>query len=276
MSFTLGDFIQGMHGLAVLRHWTDDPAEAQRWSQRAAALNQHYDQAVLDIVIHPTEEDYVTGYETWAGSYDGPNPMIAIEQPEVEAILDTLPAGRSLDVGTGTGRFAQLALVRGWEVAGIDGSAHMPNVAKTKLPNADLRQGDMTNLPWADDTFDLVTSGLAICHLEDPEPAITEAARVLRSGGTFVFTNPHPTSSIPGGQAFHDTVLGGAFPFVRNHHVSIGAYIVHFRSSGFAIDALHEPSLDAKTFPLAALDLPLAEAAMGGLPNVVVWHLTLS
>ena len=61
-----------------------------------------------------------------------------------------------LDVGCGVGSFLQVVAERGARLAGVDASEELLDVARARLPDADLRVGDMEALPYADDTFDLV------------------------------------------------------------------------------------------------------------------------
>src|SRR5882672_5363475 len=80
--------------------------------------------------------------------------------PAYEAALERtgLEAGwRVLDVGCGVGAFLRLVAERGCEPHGVDASEALIAFARTRLPDADLRVGEMENLPWDGDTFDLVT-----------------------------------------------------------------------------------------------------------------------
>ena len=62
-----------------------------------------------------------------------------------------------LDVGCGSGVFLRLAADRGAKPYGIDASEALVAVARSRVPEADVRVGEMERLPYADDTFDLVT-----------------------------------------------------------------------------------------------------------------------
>src|SRR4051794_33801232 len=67
------------------------------------------------------------------------------------------PSWRVLDIGCGAGAFLRLVAERGGESCGIDASDALIAFALGRLPHADLRVGEMEDLPWEDDTFDLVT-----------------------------------------------------------------------------------------------------------------------
>ena len=110
-------------------------------------------------------------------------------RPLFEAVLDAAAVGagtRLLDVGCGTGMLLQLAAARGAEPSGIDVTPELLGIARERLPQADLREGDMESLPFADAAFDAVTGVNAFQFAGDPGTALGEAARVLRPGGTLV------------------------------------------------------------------------------------------
>ena len=73
-------------------------------------------------------------------------------------MLGVAKGDRLLDIACGAGLAVELAALRGAECAGIDASQRLIDIARDRSPNADLRVGDMHELPWADDTFDVATS----------------------------------------------------------------------------------------------------------------------
>src|SRR5215210_3935634 len=86
-----------------------------------------------------TEEDIVPGYR--------------------EAIrrVGLAPGQSVLDVGCGTGVFLREAAAAGAEPFGLDASDALLAIARERLPEADLRLGDMQFMPHADNSFDVVT-----------------------------------------------------------------------------------------------------------------------
>ncbi|MFD0691993.1 class I SAM-dependent methyltransferase [Actinomadura fibrosa] len=105
----------------------------------------------------------------------------------IEATLDALAVGegtRLLDVGCGSGLGLALALGRGAKVSGTDVSADLLEVAARRLPHGtDLPLGDLEDLPFAAEVFDVVMSFNALRYAADPVRAIKEFVRVVRSGG---------------------------------------------------------------------------------------------
>lgn len=90
---------------------------------------------------------------------------------------------RLLDVGCGSGLAACLASQRGAQVAGLDASEPSLAIARRRTPQGDFRYGEMEELPWADGTFDVVTSFNAFQFAENMARALQEAARVAKPGG---------------------------------------------------------------------------------------------
>jgi ArsR family transcriptional regulator len=93
-----------------------------------------------------------------------------------------------LDIGTGTGRMAELFADRADRVVALDKNLEMLRVARAKLqhlPTAqiELVQGDFADLPFPDASFDTVLLHQVLHFAPDPAPALAEAARVLRGGG---------------------------------------------------------------------------------------------
>ena len=95
---------------------------------------------------------------------------------------------RVLDVCCGAGYAAGLAAERGAEAVGIDFSQAQIELAAARYPNAQFHEGDATSLEFDDQTFDCVVNGIGVPHFENPDVAIAEAFRVLRSGGRFAFS----------------------------------------------------------------------------------------
>ncbi|HST18469.1 MAG TPA: methyltransferase domain-containing protein [Gaiellaceae bacterium] len=100
------------------------------------------------------------------------------------------PGGRILDLACGTGRIAIPLARRGFDVAGIDISRRVLEVARSEGPTLDLRHGDMRDLPWDDGSFDgVVNVWTAFGYFEtqaEDERVVAEVARVLRPGGVFM------------------------------------------------------------------------------------------
>jgi SAM-dependent methyltransferase len=135
------------------------------------------------------------GSATVQGQLWGRHPGIwstTLEQkmrPFYEGTLDALgPLSglRLIDVGCGAGQAAADAAARGATVSGLDASAPLLEVAKGRTPSGDFRQGDIEELPYPEDSFDVVTAFNSVQYAVDPASAVAELARICRSGGRVV------------------------------------------------------------------------------------------
>lgn len=105
--------------------------------------------------------------------------------PVYEASFDEMAVvngTRLLDIGCGAGLALQLGHKRGAEVAGIDASEGLLRIARARLPEADLRQGEIEELPYDDDSFDAVTAFNAVQYATDAVQALREMRRVASPG----------------------------------------------------------------------------------------------
>jgi demethylmenaquinone methyltransferase/2-methoxy-6-polyprenyl-1,4-benzoquinol methylase len=109
------------------------------------------------------------------------------------------PGMKILDVATGTGLVARAAIqlgVRPGDITGLDPSRVMLQRNRQRQAIA-LVQGFGEGLPFADDSFDFVTMGYALRHVEDLVGLFSEFRRVLRKGGgVLVLEISHPTNRI--------------------------------------------------------------------------------
>jgi SAM-dependent methyltransferase len=96
------------------------------------------------------------------------------------------PGDRVLEVGCGSGVFLRAAADRGARVFGLDASPALVELARERVPEADLVVGDLQSLPYDDDSFDLVAGFNAFFFADDMVAALREARRVARPGSPVV------------------------------------------------------------------------------------------
>jgi SAM-dependent methyltransferase len=108
-----------------------------------------------------------------------------------DAVMGALGVGlgtQLLDVGCGGGTGLVTAARLGARVSGLDAAAGMVAVARERLPQADLRVGEMEALPFAGGSFDVVTGFNSFQYAATPANALGEAKRVTRPGGHVAIT----------------------------------------------------------------------------------------
>src|SRR5262249_17266383 len=98
------------------------------------------------------------------------------------------PGSRALDLATGTGDIAFAVQARGSRVVGLDVTKRMIELANAKAAALasppDFLVGDMTSLPFAAESFDIVTTGYGLRNVPDLTAAVDEMLRVLTPGGS--------------------------------------------------------------------------------------------
>jgi SAM-dependent methyltransferase len=117
-------------------------------------------------------------------------------RPVFQAVLERTgvgPGTRYLDAGCGSGMAAGMAAARGAVVSGVDAAEAMLSIARARVPAGDFRQGDLEELPFDDESFDVVTGFNSLQYAGNPVAALREVGRVARRGGAVVvmtFGNP--------------------------------------------------------------------------------------
>jgi SAM-dependent methyltransferase len=118
----------------------------------------------------------------WAETWEGPRGW---GTPVYEHVLVRAKIGSGtlvLDCGCGAGRFARMAADRGASVAGIDAAEGLNEIAAERTPEGEFRVGDLEELPWQEDSFEVVTGFSSFQFADDKVRALSEAGRV--SGGS--------------------------------------------------------------------------------------------
>ena len=103
------------------------------------------------------------------------------------------PPGRAtLEIGCGEGRVTRDLISRGHRVTAVDASPTLLAAAEEEQPDAEYVLADAADLPFGDDSFDLVVSYNSLIDIQDMPGAVREAARVLEHGGRFCICVTHP------------------------------------------------------------------------------------
>ena len=110
-------------------------------------------------------------------------------QPIFEQIISSLKqtsAHSLLDIGCGSGLFCQLASQAGLAVSGIDATPEFIEIAQQQTPTVTFVTGEMEELPYPDQTFDVVTGINSFQYAASPVQALKEAYRVLKPEGKLI------------------------------------------------------------------------------------------
>jgi SAM-dependent methyltransferase len=177
-------------------------------------------------------------YEHWAPLYP-PEPHNPLMRAEQEVMLEHCPAaaGRCvLDLGCGTGRYAQIfAKRRAADVVAMDFC--MPMLGRVR--SAHRVCASMMQLPFAARSFDIVVSGLAVGHAPDLEAWACEVARVLREGGSLLYSDFHPDAArVQLTRSFSDEQQRTWT--VPHHRHDLRSQLSALRAAGLKVAATHE------------------------------------
>lgn len=153
-----------------------------------------------------------------------------VAESEVEAamlaMMHNRKLGHLLDIGTGTGRMAEIFAPTARRITALDRSPEMLRIARAKLAGqavpVDLVQGNFLNLPVDDASIDSIVIHQALHFAHEPDRVIAEASRVLRGGGHLLIVDfaPHDDEALRD-QAAHAR-LGFSDAQIRGWFASAG------------------------------------------------------
>lgn len=167
----------------------------ERWAVRIAPLD-----AITDAGISAAW-DRVAPW--WLSRYTARGDINRewIIDPVLQEFLGSVRGRRILDAGCGGGYLARLLARRGGTVHGVDVSAKLLAAAEAEEAKDALgihyRRADLADLPFADGTFDATVCNIVLQDVRRYREAIREIHRVLRPGGSFVFSITHPAFEAP-------------------------------------------------------------------------------
>lgn len=163
-------------------------AEAEDTQFGALCESDRHKLAAIRSAREAQAQDYFAAHaESWDELRRLHSADALVEQALVAALGDE-PLGQMLDIGTGTGRIAEIFADSAVRVVALDKSPAMLRVARARLQHfgserIEMIQGDFANLPLAAGSMDTVLFHQVLHFAQNPADALREAARVTRAGG---------------------------------------------------------------------------------------------
>lgn len=286
-------YLVAMEGRALLRAWAGDNGYDQQFvKDRLAEVRRLLDDRELGEHPGVLVEPGATGaaYAQWAAGYDDAgNGLFDLDEPALEAIVQSLPVGTAVDAACGTGRLTDRLVARGHRVLGVDSSTEMLERARRRLPAVPFVAGDLHRLPVPDGAADLLVTGLALTHVADLGPVFAEFARVLRSRGDLLVSDVHDQLVLLGSVVKAEGADGRA-QLASTHRHSVAEVLRSALAAGFTVLRFDELPRSAppegpvpkatrgidgwRTWPWTLMGLvPEATRAAWDSPAVTVWHL---
>ena len=132
--------------------------------------------------------DVASMFDTVAEKYDVTNDVLSLGQDRlwrraVVKAVDAKPGERILDIAAGTGTSSEPWANEEIEVVPADFSLGMLRVGRRRRPDMAFTAADAMSLPFADESFDVVTMSFGLRNVADAETALREFLRVTKPGG---------------------------------------------------------------------------------------------
>ena len=209
-----------------------------------------------------------------------------VEQIVPMAAERLVGARRVLDVGTGDGQLARVAVRLGATCVGVDPTMAQIGFAQQRGGGPTYARAEAALLPFPDASFDVVLACLVFEHISAMDEAIAEVGRVLEPGGRFVFFLNHPLLQTPGSGWIDDHILDEQYwrigpylteadeieeveknvfiPFV---HRPISRYVNAMAAAGMHLIEMQEPAP-----PAGFLEKAGEYGEAGTIPRLLLLH----
>jgi len=200
------------------KRYREEDEDAAHKNKRYTATGKGYSDAVKTAQAYYNSDDAENFYSRLWG---GEDIHIGLYESDDEPVLDAshrtvaqmcnklggkLKGARVLDIGGGYGGSARfMAREYGADVVSLNLSevqndrGRAQNAEQGLEDKVTIVDGDFENVPYEDDTFDIVWSQDAMLHSGNRQRVLEEAARVLKDGGVFIFTDPMQSDDCPEG-----------------------------------------------------------------------------
>ncbi|MGD8512925.1 MAG: class I SAM-dependent methyltransferase, partial [Deltaproteobacteria bacterium] len=100
-----------------------------------------------------------------------------------------VPSGRAIDIGCGNGKFMRTMNALGWHFEGVEFNSTAVDICRRE--GLKVFHGDLHEVAFEDNAFDLVSARHVIEHMPDPGDFVAEIVRILKKGGRLVIRTPN-------------------------------------------------------------------------------------
>jgi 2-polyprenyl-3-methyl-5-hydroxy-6-metoxy-1,4-benzoquinol methylase len=176
-------------------HATRSPAYTERLIDLVTCSDCSFMYVVRDF-----DETYVNGFyeEQAGGGYElcqehffWWHEAMKDSNRQILSLLGPANSRRLLDVGCGAGTFLTDARDAGWAVSGLEINPKFPEFCRTVLGIEDVKTGMISDPPFQEASFDVVTMLDVLEHMYDPVLSVKQCARMLKPGGTLLIKSPN-------------------------------------------------------------------------------------
>ena len=219
-----------------------------------------------DYVAKKNAGEYDAHAQSWQSSIGSNMVHKYLEKPAMNKELPATFKGKSiLCIGVGTGEELEELLKRSpSHVVGIDISNELLNISRSKFPNVEFRNMDMTSMDFSDESFDFIYSSLALHYAKDWDALCSKIFRILKRGGELLFSTHHPdfwSQKTPTGGSHintrgvilteHTALLPGGINIIYYNHPNTNSICDAIEHAGFKIEKSFAPSV--ADIPIEAL-----------------------
>ena len=142
-------------------------------------------------IMNKSPQNIQNMFNLIANNYDKLNSIISFGFNNIIKLaciksLCIKPNEKVLDLCTGTGDLIRFIKKYSNNITGVDFSENMLKIARKKFKDTEFIEADCTQLPFADNSFDIITMGYGLRNIENRTKALKEVYRVLKPNGKFL------------------------------------------------------------------------------------------
>jgi ubiquinone/menaquinone biosynthesis C-methylase UbiE len=132
--------------------------------------------------------------QDWESFWERRKTKISWSKKRIIKIIDKHLTGKVLDAGCGSGFFSKYFVDKGCETIAMDNSKKALELTKELDERIIVKEGDVFNIPFKDEYFDVIFSDGLLEHYPNPEDILLEFRRVLKSTGKLMTFVPNKFS----------------------------------------------------------------------------------